>query len=77
MQLLETHIALELKGRIRFQEYGVGIFNSVPTKSGLKKAIKNKLVFIDGKLATTAQYICGNEKIELFQKIRATIRNTF
>lgn len=66
MQLVETHIAEEQKKPIRFQEYGVGIFKTIPTKSGIKKAIKKKLIFIDGVLATTSKYIFGGEKIELF-----------
>ena len=67
MQLAETHIALALKAPIRLQEYAVGIFKTIPTKSGIKKAIKKKLIFVDGELASTAQYINGGEKIELFQ----------
>ena len=43
MQLVETHIAEEQKKPIRFQEYGVGIFKTIATKSGLKKGIKKKL----------------------------------
>ena len=67
MQLLETHIAKKVKYPIRFQEYGVGIFNTIPTKSGLKKAIKKELIFIDDELATTSKFILGGEKIELYQ----------
>ncbi|WP_299062328.1 RluA family pseudouridine synthase [uncultured Polaribacter sp.] len=67
MQLLETHNVQNLKTPIRFQEYGVGIFKTIPTKSGIKKAIKKELVFIDGTLATTSKYICGGEKITLFE----------
>tara|TARA_B110000902_G_scaffold215662_1_gene248193 strand:- start:7148 stop:8011 length:864 start_codon:yes stop_codon:yes gene_type:complete len=67
MQLLENHIATKLEKPIRFQEYSVGIFKTIPTKSGIKKAIKRELIFIDGGLATTSKYICGGEKIELFQ----------
>jgi 23S rRNA pseudouridine1911/1915/1917 synthase len=67
MQLIETHIAEEQKKPIRFQEYGVGIFKTIPTKSGIKKAIKKKIIFIDGVLATTSKYILGDEKIELFK----------
>ena len=67
MQLLETHIATKLEKPIRFQEYSVGIFKTIPTKSGIKKAIKRELIFIDGGLATTSKYISGGEKIELFQ----------
>lgn len=67
IQLSEIHNVQKLEEPIRFQEYGVGIFKTIPTKSGIKKAIKKKLIFIDGSLATTAKYIVGGEKIELFQ----------
>jgi len=67
MQLAETHIALQLKTPTRLQEYAVGIFKMIPTKSGIKKAIKKKLVFVNGAQASTALFISGGEKIELFQ----------
>ncbi|MGJ8761627.1 MAG: RluA family pseudouridine synthase [Polaribacter sp.] len=67
MQLIETHIVEKLEKPIRFQEYSVGIFNAIPTKSGIKKAIKKGLIFIEGSLATTSKYISGGEKIELFE----------
>ena len=67
MQLAETHIAIQLKTPVRLQEYAVGIFNTIPTKSGIKKAIKKKLVLVDGAIASTALFINGGEKIELFQ----------
>lgn len=66
-QILETHIAKKQENPIRFQEYGVGIFKTITTKSALKKAIKKELIFIDGIITTTAKYILGNEKIELLQ----------
>ncbi len=72
MQLTETHIALELETPIRLQEYAVGIFNTIPTKSGIKKAIKKELVFVNGKLASTALYIHGGEIIELFSTEKST-----
>jgi 23S rRNA-/tRNA-specific pseudouridylate synthase len=67
MQLLETYIVTKLEKPIRFQEYSVGIFNTIPTKSGIKKAIKRELIFINGGLATTSKLIYGGENIELFQ----------
>ena len=67
MHISETHIVEKLEKPIRFQEYSVGIFNTIPTKSGIKKAIKKGLIFIDGSLATTSKYISGGEKIELFE----------
>lgn len=67
MILSETHIAKKLEKPIRFQEYAVGIFKTIPSKSGIKKTVKKKLIFIDGILATTSKYISGGEKIELFE----------
>ncbi len=67
MQLVEIHIAIALKEPTRLQEYAVGIFKTTPTKSGIKKAIKKKLVFVNGAIASTALFIHGGEKIELFQ----------
>ena len=64
MQLVETHIAeisLETK---RLQDYGVGVFKRITTKSALKKAIKKEMVFVDGKVASTATFIKGGERIE-------------
>jgi len=66
MQLTETHIAIALEKPIRLQEYAVGIFKTIPTKSGIKKAIKKELVFVNRNLASTALYINGGETIELF-----------
>lgn len=72
MQLTETHIVQKQENPIRFQEYGVGIFNTIPTKSGIKKAIKKGLIFIDENLATTSKYISGGEKIELFESEKSS-----
>ena len=72
MQLTETHIVEKLEKPIRFQEYGVGIFNTIPTKSGIKKAIKKELIFIDGNVASTSKFISGGEKIELYQSEKSS-----
>ncbi|TXD46439.1 RluA family pseudouridine synthase [Polaribacter sp. IC073] len=72
MQLSETHIVQKLEEPIRFQEYAVGIFNAIPTKSGIKKAIKKELIFIDERLASTAKYISGGEKIDLFESEKSS-----
>lgn len=62
----ETHIVPELSSPIRLQEYGVGLFNSAPTKSALKKALKKKHITVNDALATTATYIKGGEQISLY-----------
>lgn len=67
MKISESHKVPLLEKRIRLQEYGVGIFKTVPTKSGIKKALKKELVFVNGQMASTALFINGGELIELYK----------
>lgn len=61
----ESHISLKQRIPIRLQEYGIGIFNSIPTKSALKKAIKKNQILVNQTVASTATFINGGELIEL------------
>jgi 23S rRNA pseudouridine1911/1915/1917 synthase len=61
---LHTHITPTLAKPIRIQEYLVGIFEQIPTKSALKKAIKRKEITINGEVANTARMLSGGELIE-------------
>ena len=72
MRLLETHIVKEQKIPIRIQEYAVGVFNTVTTRSAIKKAIKKKLILVDHTPVTTAKIIVGGEKITLFAPEKKT-----
>ncbi|TDQ29902.1 RluA family pseudouridine synthase [Tenacibaculum caenipelagi] len=67
MKVLETHIVKIIETPIRLQEYAVGIFKTVQTRSAIKKAIKKELILVDGKIASTALYIKGGETIELLR----------
>ncbi len=67
MQIIETHIVPELEKPIRIQEYAVGIFKTIPTKSAIKKALKKNLILVDGSIVSTAKYISGGETITLNQ----------
>ncbi|GHC63594.1 RluA family pseudouridine synthase [Ulvibacter litoralis] len=67
MILKETHTVPNQEAPVRFQEYGISIFTSVTTKSGLKKLIKKQVITIDTVPATTATYIKGGETICLFE----------
>lgn len=71
MNISETHIVPTIPERLRIQEYGFLIFNSITTKNGLKKAIKNKRILINDVIATTATYIFEGDTIQLLaeQKI--------
>lgn len=63
MQLKEIHIVPIIIAPLRLQEYGVGIFYRIKSKSALKKAIKKKLLFVNGNVATTGTMIFGGEEI--------------
>ena len=52
---------------IRLQEYGVSIFHSITTRSGIKKVIKKGLILIDGKKASTADWISEGQRIDLLK----------
>ena len=67
MTLADSHIVPKQEIPIRIQEYAVGVFETVSTKSALKKALKKGLIKVDGKIATSAIFIRGGEKITLYQ----------
>ena len=62
---IESHTVPELLTPIRLQEYGVGIFNSVLTKSALKKALKKQCIRVNNVVASSATFINGGECITL------------
>ncbi len=64
---IETHKVPQLDIRIRLSEYAPGIFKTIFSKKGIKKAIKKGWVTINGDVGYTSDYIVGGETIELFQ----------
>ena len=63
MHQKQVHIVSILEKPIRLQEYGVGLFELVYTKSALKKALKKNYITVNGIHATSATYINGGETI--------------
>lgn len=68
MKIIESHIVLAIAEKIRLQEYAVGIFKMLPSKSGLKKAIKKQEILLDGKVAKTSDWIEEHQRIDYIQK---------
>tara|TARA_R110002049_G_scaffold308837_2_gene514297 strand:- start:1031 stop:1906 length:876 start_codon:yes stop_codon:yes gene_type:complete len=73
---IETHLAPLQKEPIRLQEYGVGIFTTLTTKSALKKALKKKCILVDQKIATTATFITGGETVTYNKPIENSNKKT-
>ena len=63
---IESHHVLALEKQIRLQEYGFTVFESIKTKSALKKAIKKGLIFLNGRVAETSDWIEEGQILELF-----------
>lgn len=76
-RIIAIHIAPVLETTVRLQEYGVAIFPTITTKSALKKVLKKKLVLVDGKIASTATFISGGERISLLQSSETKPRKKF
>lgn len=72
MTILETHIVLHQKIPLRIQEYAVGIFKTVSTKSAIKKAIKKGLILVNNEPTTTSRIIIGQETITLLEDEKET-----
>ncbi|MGY5355821.1 RluA family pseudouridine synthase [Wenyingzhuangia sp. IMCC45467] len=67
MKIIETHTSPNLPYGIRLSDYAVGIFASIPTKAGIKKAIKKGLILVNNQRGVSGQFIVGGEKIELLE----------
>ena len=65
MIILHRHLVpINIKD-VRLSDYAIGIFPQIPSRKGLKKAIKNGQVYIDGLQANTGNWVETGQKIEL------------
>ena len=71
MKIIQTHIVPNNVDPIRFNDYAFGIIDAIPSKSGIKKAIKRGLLIIDGEKAETGRWIKPGQKIELIESEQA------
>jgi len=65
MLVLQTHIVPPDIANIRLSDYAIGIFPQLPSRKGLKKAIKNGAIYMDGQRAETGTWVKSGQKIEL------------
>ncbi|MEN0051398.1 MAG: RluA family pseudouridine synthase [Bacteroidota bacterium] len=67
MKKRESHIVPTLENPIRLSDYLKGVFKTLPSRKGMKKAIQKGLVKVDSEVATTALFIQGGEEIVLYE----------
>lgn len=65
MKVIESHVVPEGVGKIRLQDYAPSIFVSISSHQGMKKAIKKKMVLVDGISASTGLWVKQGQRIEL------------
>ena len=64
--VIESHTVPQLTEKIRLSDYAGGIFTSITSRKGMKKAIDKGMVRLNGRIASTADLLSGGELIELF-----------
>jgi len=77
VKIIATHTATNQEVPIRLQEYGLGIFLQVGSKSALKKVLKKELILVNDIVATTATFIEGGEVLTLLAQEEKTSERVF
>lgn len=65
MYIIETHIVPQEVQAIRLSDYCVDIFKAIPSRKGIKKAIKRGEIWVDGQVQNSAWWVVGGQRISL------------
>ncbi len=65
MKSAETHTVETVDCTIRLSDYAGGIFELIPSRKGMKKAIDKGFVWVNGTPATTGKWITNGDVIDL------------
>jgi 23S rRNA pseudouridine1911/1915/1917 synthase len=63
----ENHIVRVVDNTIRINDYLIDVFQSLPSKKSIKKALKKGLILVDGKSVSSALWIKPEMHIELIE----------
>lgn len=73
-QLIESHHISSLVHRKRLSDYQTEYFLTIASKSALKKAIKKDLIFLNGEIGKSYDYVDNGDIIEIY-KVDSLIDN--
>jgi len=73
MKILKSHEVPEGIEQVRFSDYAVEVFTIIPSRNGIKKAIKRGDFFIDGAEAETGTWVKPGQIIELRELTGAAV----
>lgn len=65
VKIIEEHIVPPNTAKVRLSDYGGGIFLKIPSRKGVKKAIKRAEVLLNGTIAHTGDWVQENDLIQL------------
>ena len=68
MIILASHIVLKVNLNQRLSDYLIGIFEEIPTRKGIKKAILKHQVYVNDEVASTAFWVKIGDKVDLVEK---------
>lgn len=72
MNIIETHIVPDGVSGIRFSDYAWKVINAIPSRKGIKKAIKNGELRINGEVSGTGAWVRPGQRIDLYDFERHT-----
>ncbi|MDF1673543.1 MAG: RluA family pseudouridine synthase [Vicingaceae bacterium] len=67
MPVINTHIVPRAIAETRLSDYLLEIFPNLPSRKGIKKAIKRGEVLVNGEASSTGYWVKANDKIELLE----------
>ena len=69
MNVVESHTVPESIGKERITDYALTVIKTIPSKKGIKKAIKRNELKVNGLPVTTGYFVKPNDKIELLESL--------
>lgn len=69
MQLLETHQVVSMAQDSRLSDYLVGVFDHLPSRKSVKKALKRGEIRVNDREETSAYWVKEGDRIQLFEGI--------
>ena len=75
MTIIKTHRVPDGTSPVRFSEYAISVFKIIPSRNGIKKAIKRGDFLVDGVPAETGTWVRPGQIIELctFERINIPV----
>lgn len=70
-QIIATHIVENETSEIRVSDYLIGIFEQLPSRKSIKKALKRKELLLNGTIAVSGTFVNLGDKFELLESQRA------